>query len=413
MIRERNPLFVMLLLTVCVLGADCKINAIDYTGKGCEEGRCPDGYRCDDQKKCARLSDGTEADAGGTCPPYLLPPSCEAKHLSDSKNCCIPGRDCQGSACIAGMCQPIAIVSDATTDARAIRVTGNTVLWATGCTHRIRRCAKDGSGNVGLPEGKNCTPTLDVKGDHVYWIEYDGPFLNAARIDGSEASKIVAGVPVAGARADFTRLAVDDHNAYWAMSRPPSVWHAPLDGDNGVAMPLALEPSVADAGVVAQEPAWSPYGVAVDATHVYWSDSGNSAIKRRALTSLDRDLPAERVISGEEGPMDIALDGQRLYWLTSTGLVRSCDKAGPCTPLTLASGQTGAEFLLVDDLYVYWTTYVTGGSVRRVQKMGGRLVVESLATNQKMPYGIAQECGTIYWTNHNDFHTGEVMKVTK
>jgi hypothetical protein len=314
------------------------------------------------------------------------------------------------------MCQPITIVSDATADPRAIRSTADSVLWATGCTHEIRKCAKDGSGNGGLPKGANCTPTLDVKGDYVYWIEWDGPFLNAVRIDGSEpTSRIVAEVRIPGAKADFARLAVDGHNAYWAMKTPPSVWYAPLDGNNVAATPLAIAPAATDGGVVAKEPAAEPLGVAVDSTYVYWSDLGT--IKRRALASLGRDLPADVVVSGEVGPLDIALNAERIYWLTSGGLVRSCVKGENCAPETLASGQAGAAFLVVDDQYVYWTTYLEAGTVSRVRKFGGRQVVEVLAKNQRWPWGIALGCWTVYWTNHNSIpgtpETGQVTKVAK
>jgi hypothetical protein len=227
------------------------------------------------------------------------------QYLNDSQNCCIARRDCQGGACIAGVCRPVTIVADATKDARAIRVAGDWVLWATGSNSHIRRCAKDGSGNVPLPKAGTYAPTLDARGDYVYWIEYIGPYLNATRIDGTEAAKVVAEVIWSGSSvdggtgADFGRLAVDDHNAYWAMRSPPSVWFAPRDGDRVKATALA---SVADAGVVAQEPAVSPYGVAVDSANVYWSDPGGDTIKRRALATLGTDQRAGVVISGEQGP---------------------------------------------------------------------------------------------------------------
>jgi hypothetical protein len=254
-----------------------------------------------------------------------------------------------------------------------------------------------------------------VKGDYVYWIESDGPFLNAVRIDGSEpTSRIVAEVRTPGAKADFARLAVDLDNAYWAMSKPPSVWYAPLDGDNVAATPLAIAPAETDGGAVAKEPAAGPLGVAVDSTNVYWSDLGT--IKRRALASLSRDLPASVVVSDEVAPLDIALNADRIYWLTGGGLVRSCVKEA-CIPETLASGQAGAAFLAVDEQYVYWTTYLEAGAVSRVRKFGGRQVVEILAKNQRWPWGIALGCSTVYWTNRNNIpgtpETGQVAKVAK
>ncbi len=384
---------------------------------------CGDGLRCDESTlKCTdeRADAGAPDGRAPTCPPYVLPTSCDAKYLEDRNNCCIAGRSCgDGGVCSSGRCQPIRIVADASTDARAIKVSGNYVLWGTGGHKLIRRCAKDGSGDVKLPGGEQYfAPTLDVEpqGVYVYWIEYNGPHLNATRIDGQGTRRTVAHAPVPDGGAVFGRLAVDDRNAYWAMANPASVWHAPLGGDDVAASPLAI---AADAGVSAREGAANPYGVAVDRTHVYWSDQGNGTIKRRALDRLDEDLLAD-VLAHEEGPKDIALDEENIYWLTGNGLVRWCAK-NACAPRTLAEDQKGAEFVIVDDRYVYWTTYVENGAVSRVQKPGGSTAIERLATNQKKPWGIAQDCDTIYWTNHNDsigqpdggFDIGEVMKVVK
>ena len=77
----------------------------------------------------------------------------------------------------------------------------------------------------------------------------------------------------------------------------------------------------------------------------------------------------------------------------------------------LASSQSGAESVIVDDRYVYWTNFVTGGAVSRVAKTGGP--IETLATGQKFPYSIAQDCTAIYFTNQADFNTGQIVKVVK
>jgi hypothetical protein len=355
-------------------------------------------------------SDGSGGADGGaimSCPPYELPAQCDAKYLSDGDNCCIPGRSCQGGACVEGRCQPVVIVADATGDARGIGVAGDKLLWATGCTGQVRTCGKDGSNNIGLPVGLHCTPTLAVGGDRVYWIEYNGPLLNTAPIDGSAEVKIVAEVPIDGAVADFARLAIDGTNAYWAMNSPGGVWFAPLSGDHVKALPLASDAS----SMLTKERVVRPYGVAVDATHVYWSDVDGNAIKRRSLSSLGDDILADAVVSSEAGPRDIALDAKNIYWITSEGRIRSRPKDGSGVPVTLASGQTGAESIIVDSQYIYWTNWVDGGEVNRVPNDGGG--VETMASGQKSPWSITQDCGTIYWSNHNMFGTGEIVKITK
>src|SRR5512140_2346263 len=157
-----------------------------------------------------------QPDAPASACPNALPATCDSNLLSDPKNCCVQGRDCQGGACVAGKCQPVVIVSDATSDARGIAQTNNLVLWATGCSGIVRKVGKDGAGNTPLPAGQHCTPTLAISGASVYWIEFNGPYLYTTLIDGSQPASIVAEVTQTSARSDFARLAVDGKNAYWA-----------------------------------------------------------------------------------------------------------------------------------------------------------------------------------------------------
>lgn len=349
--------------------------------------------------------------AGGSaamgCPPYVLPAQCDAKYLSDGDNCCIPGRSCQGGGCVDGKCQPVVIVADATSDARGIGVSGDRLVWATGGGGQVRTCGKDGSNNIGLPAGLHGTATVAVSGDRVYWIEVDGPNLIAVPVSGLTDVTVVAEVPISGAKAGFTRLAVDGTKAYWAMRTPASIWFAPLNGNDVPAAPLASAAS----SMLTKETVDNPYGVAVDATHVYWSDEDRNVIKRRSLSTLGTDILADVVLSSELGPRDIALDAKNVYWTTNAGLIRSLAKDGSGMPVTLASGQTGLEPIIVDSQYVYWTNWVNNGDVSRVRKDGGK--VEVLASGQKAPFSIAQDCGTIYWTNQNMFETGQIVKLTK
>jgi hypothetical protein len=154
-----------------------------------------------------------------------------------------------------------------------------------------------------------------------------------------------------------------------------------------------------------------PYGVAVDATHVYWSDRSGGYVKRRALSSLGQDILADVVIA-EVGPGELALDATNVYFVTTDGFVRSRDKAAKSPAMTIASGQASPESIVVDDTYVYWVNSVQGGAVSRAPKSGAG-TVEILATSQKRPYSVTQDCNTIYWTNQNDFGTGQIMKVVK
>jgi hypothetical protein len=374
-------------------------NADGSSGGGGEAGSTDGGM--------STQSDGS-ADAG-MCPPWVLPATCDPQFISDSKNCCVAGRDCQGGACTNGKCQPVTVLADATTDARGIVVAGDSLVWATGCTAQLRRVSKLGAGNTSLPPGSTCTPTPVVTADNLtaFWIEYDGPHLNTTSVDGKGVVDIVAQVPVSGAKASFDRLAIDGTNAYWAMATPPSVWYAPLDGKAVNATPLATASSLG----TTKETAQNPYGVAVNAKYVYWADTDGATIKRRALSTLGMDILAD-VIVAETGPRDLTIDANNLYWLTSGGDVRSRAIDGSGKTVVLSSGETSAEWIIVDDQYVYFTHYAANAAVSRVRK-DGTANAETLGTGQSYPYGITQDCTTVYWTNQANFTTGSIMKVTK
>jgi hypothetical protein len=349
-----------------------------------------------------------------TCPSYKLPEKCETNYLNDRENCCIAGRSCQGGECIDGKCQPIVIVKmQDDTCMFGIEAVNNTLVWAAGDHKLVRTCSKDGSNIRNLSPGKNGTTTLAINGTHVYWIEFNGPYLNMAPIDGNEDSKIVAEAPV-DYKAGFANLTVDAKRAYWAtaqyiergevkLATAPGVFWAPLDGSHVGATQIA--------GGESKEEAKSPYGIAVDDTHLYWSErEGPNSIKRLALTNLDEEKAAVTLVKNENYPTVMAIDKERVYWL-SEGKVRYYSKNDEKTG-TLAHGGWGHNSIMVDDQYVYWLEINTEATLMRVPKVGGD--PEIIANNQPEPWDMAQDCNTIYWTNRNKTErVGQIVKLAK
>jgi hypothetical protein len=380
----------------------------------------PDGGAASD----AGPNGGAVKDAGaadGSCVHPALPEACEARYLADPGNCCIAGRSCQGGECTGGVCQPVVVVGGerTATDLQRIAVAGDWLVWATGCTGEIKKSTKGGQVVSTLPQGDHCTPTVAAHESNVYWIEWNGPHLYGTTLT-SASSWVVASVPISGqseaAVADFCRLEIDEARAYWAMKDPPSVWFAPLSGRNGTATPIALASS-SDAGFPL-DPAQAPYGVAVDGQYVYWADEDMGVLYRRSLASLepyDSTHHAEAIAS-DLRPHDLAVDEHRVYWLSSSGWLKSKAKDGSGGAVLLASGEDvqSPESILVDDQHVYWTNADIDGQVNRVPKAGGR--VETVAAHQAMPRSLAQDCATVYWTNHlqaGGGSWGSVMKVAK
>jgi hypothetical protein len=105
--------------------------------------------------------------------------------------------------------------------------------------------------------------------------------------------------------------------------------------------------------------------VAVDATHVYWS---NDALIRSC--PLDGCVgPPLQIAEGQDHPRALALDDARVYWTNGDGTVRACPTSGcpPSGPTVIVDGQDDPQGLAVTTDYVYWVSRGRGW-VARVKK---------------------------------------------
>jgi hypothetical protein len=110
-------------------------------------------------------------------------------------------------------------------------------------------------------------------------------------------------------------------------------------------------------------------GVAVDATHVYWTrDDGH--VRRRALGGGNIDTLAQ----GEKAPGYLALEAQHVYW-TATGKIRRAKKeAGPAEDVFDAS--PGPFGIYAADGELCWTEgQGTTGGIIACRGDGGRNTV--------------------------------------
>jgi hypothetical protein len=217
----------------------------------------------------------------------------------------------------------------------------------------------------------------------------------------------VAKVPVTLGDVTLRQMAIDGQRAYWVTSDPSGVWFAPLGGTGGPAKAVAALSSTG----LSVENTTDAFGVTVDGTHVYWSDRELHYIRRRPLATLDMNVGGEPVASGGM-PRNLTTDADRVYWVTQDGFVMSHAKTDGGATTMLAANQTDATSIIVDDQYVYWTRYMANGTVGRAPKNGSG-PADELATGQKFPLGLTQECGTVYWTNQNDYMPGEIVRITK
>jgi hypothetical protein len=99
------------------------------------------------------------------------------------------------------------------------------------------------------------------------------------------------------------------------------------------------------------------------------------------------------------GATVVAADGANVYWVDSTG-VRQCSGAGPgCktspAPITLASGSQGANSIVSDGTFVYWTT--SASTVVRA-RIGVANSGTTVAQNQAGAANVSVGSQGVYWT---------------
>ena len=165
------------------------------------------------------------------------------------------------------------------------------------------------------------------------------------------------------------------------------------------------------APIVVAESAGGAYGIALDATHVYWTtvthpvaDDGPAAgeVRRVPIAGGTPETIADR----QWAPTALALDDDAIYWVTSTRndatrgtLMRLAKKGGKA--VALAHGAWLFDLVLANG-EVYWVDH-ENGLVAKMPTKGGD--VTTLAADAKHPEHIAVDAQRAYWSDDNGIHS--------
>lgn len=301
---------------------------------------------------------------------------------------------CAPSRCTAGQCPVTQMPGELGRNPKGMVVTEDAVLLASG--DAIISIPKDGGTARTLPGtlGFGDASWVTYSGGQLSWLNWSNGNVLGISIDPPSTSPIqIAEVPPpeeGSVYAAYGRIASFGDSVYWATQMPPAVWRAKADGSQ------RLAEQVASGG--------APIGIAVDATHVYWSDVLERRILRKTKDPLG--TTAEVFAETNGSPTEILLASGVLYWVTDeSGAVQSkaTDAALDAPPFTYTvDAQAVSKSLAVDDEFVYWTVYVNSegnGEVRRAHIGKGDPII--LATGMPYFFEIAVDCGSIYWNVNN------------
>ncbi|WP_437781052.1 ABC transporter permease [Sorangium sp. So ce1097] len=301
---------------------------------------------------------------------------------------------CAPSSCAAGLCPVTRMQGNLGSNAKGMVVTEDAVLLANSAA--IVSIPKDGGtagtlpGTLGFGEASWVT----YSGGQLSWNNWGNGVVMGISIDPPSSSPIhIAEVPPqeeGPVQTAFGRIASFGDSVYWVTEIPPAVWRANADGSQ----PLAEQ--VASGG--------SPIGIAVDATHVYWSDYLAHQILRKPKDPLG--ATAEVFAETNGSPTEVLLADGVVYWVTDgNGAVQSkaTGAALDAPPFTYTVDATAVpKSIAVDDEFVYWTVYMNShgeGEVRRAHIGMGDTT--TLATGEPYFFEIAIDCGSIYWSINN------------
>jgi hypothetical protein len=99
------------------------------------------------------------------------------------------------------------------------------------------------------------------------------------------------------------------------------------------------------------------------------------------------------IADGQDGAFGIAIDATHVYWSTTNGVIARKPRAGGDIQV-IANGESTPQHVAVADGYVYWASHA--GSIRRAHVEGG--AAEDFVGALTDPTGVAVQGPVVYYT---------------
>jgi hypothetical protein len=386
-LRER-VLLAALCTAACASATSCFLGFEGLTGGPLPDdggtGEGSGGTGGDSQVEAAETgdaADASDADSGdGAC---------------SFVGCDICAETCDGSSCTV---KTVDAVAGAGPAAQSIARTSTALYWLAFEEKSIYRQTSD-SGPTPVATNLSQTPEVLAASDTdlVWFNASEG--LNRCDLPAC-ATKTTGFVPSATSLNVFQML-IDGPHLYWIPGpgfSAAKVQRVLADGTFSTPTVLAFN----------QE---KPAGIAVDATHVYWSIPGSGgadgAIRRvdKSTTATDPDAGVADYISGLVSPAALTIAQGFLYFTrdAQNGHVFRCELATGCSnvsQLTPNGSSTPAirnpRSLAVDSTRVYWTNDEDETVMYcPITGCGGSLL--NIAAEYQHPAGLVQSETCLFW----------------
>ncbi len=308
--------------------------------------------------------------------------STDGDPTTGGESCC--DATCPGACAAADQCPPMLVGSSPPQASEAIGVAtvGELVVWSTGFGRSLMLVdpAMGVDTELAFVSDNSFVTRIAADDTHVYFLDHGAGHVRRASVPGGLVD-LVTDVP--GGEAGFGGIAVDDTHVYFAMRTSGGIYRSEKDSSSRDVPQLVA-------------PVANPFGVALDASYLFFIDTETAQVRRIALDEIGVDDQGTVVVDGADLSA-IAVDDDALYY-GDGGTLRRADKLGSNQGVqTLGSGLGNIWNIAVDDTHVYLTSS-TGNAVHRGAK-NGLSPLEDLA-NTSDPWGLALTCDAVYWAEN-------------